>query len=141
MRLSTPSIRRRFLDEPEVLFKEYKLTAEECDLVRRRDWRAMIHYGVIFFMLEKLGALVAVSNLHIYAAMRGQPLEEFLKTRNAPGVLLRGGRSAGEVLRNGSGRPCREGCSSEQVERGRASLRCTLESQPSKPVEEGSLFP
>ena len=44
----------------------------------------MIHYGVIFFMLEKLGAVVGVSNLHIYAAMRGQTLEEFQKTRNAP---------------------------------------------------------
>ena len=47
----------------------------------------MIHYGVIFFMLEKLGAVVGISNLHIYAAMRGQTLEEFQKTRNAPGAL------------------------------------------------------
>jgi len=38
-------------------------------------------------MLEKLGAVVGVSNLHIYAAMRGQSLEEFQKTRNAPGAL------------------------------------------------------
>jgi gallate dioxygenase len=50
--------------------------------VRRRDWRGLIHYGVIFFVLEKLGAVVGVSNLHIYAAMRGQPLAEFMKTRN-----------------------------------------------------------
>jgi gallate dioxygenase len=46
-----------------------------------------MHYGVIFFMLEKLGAVIGVSNLHIYAGMRGQPLDEFLKTRNAPGAL------------------------------------------------------
>jgi gallate dioxygenase len=38
-------------------------------------------------MLEKLGAVVGVSNLHIYAAMRGQTLEAFQKTRNAPGAL------------------------------------------------------
>jgi len=31
--------------------------------------------------------LAGVSNLHIYAAMRGEPLEEFLKTRNQPGGL------------------------------------------------------
>jgi hypothetical protein len=48
------------------------LTREERTLVRRRDWRGLIHYGVIFFMLEKLGAVVGVSNLHIYAAMRGR---------------------------------------------------------------------
>ena len=30
---------------------------------------------------------VGVSNLHIYAAMRGQTLAEFQQTRNAPGAL------------------------------------------------------
>ena len=86
-RLTNPSHRRRFLEDPEATFAESQLTEEERDMVRRRDWRAMIHYGVIFFMLEKLGAVVGVSNLHIYAAMRGQTLEEFQKTRNAPGAL------------------------------------------------------
>ena len=47
----------------------------------------MIHYGVIFFLLEKLGAVSGVSNLHIYAAMRGESLADFQKTRNAPGAL------------------------------------------------------
>ena len=31
----------------------------------------MIHDGVIVFMLEKLGPALGISNLHIYAAMRG----------------------------------------------------------------------
>ena len=44
--------------------------------------QGMIHYGVIFFLLEKLGAVIGTSNLHIYAAMRGESLEEFQKTRN-----------------------------------------------------------
>ena len=56
-------------------------------MVRARDWRGLIHYGVIFFMLEKLGAVVGVSNLHLYAAMRGESLEAFMQTRNAPGAL------------------------------------------------------
>ena len=33
--------------------------------------------------LEKLGAAVGTTNLHIYAAMRGQSLADFQKTRNA----------------------------------------------------------
>jgi gallate dioxygenase len=78
-----PEHRQKFLADPEASYQEAGLTEEERDLVRRRDWRAMIHYGVIFFMLEKLGAVVGVSNLHIYAAMRGQSLEDFQKTRNA----------------------------------------------------------
>jgi gallate dioxygenase len=86
-RLVEPAHRTRFLADPEAAFADAGLTDEERDLVRRRDWRGMIHYGVIFFMLEKLGAVVGVSNLHIYAAMRGETLEEFQKTRNAPGAL------------------------------------------------------
>ncbi|MBA1247639.1 gallate dioxygenase [Pseudomonas luteola] len=78
----TPAWRERFLEEPEAMFEEAGLTDEERDLIRRRDWRGLIHYGVIFFLLEKLGAVVGVSNLHIYSAMRGQSLEEFQKTRN-----------------------------------------------------------
>ncbi|HKT81839.1 MAG TPA: gallate dioxygenase [Vicinamibacterales bacterium] len=86
-RLIEPAHRAAFLADPEAAFEAAGLTPEERDLVRGRDWRGMIHYGVIFFMLEKLGAVVGVSNLHIYAAMRGQSLEDFQKTRNAPGAL------------------------------------------------------
>ena len=75
------------MEDQEASFVEAKLTEQEADLIRRRDWDGMIKYGVIFFMLEKLGAVVGVSNLHIYAAMRGQTLEEFQTTRNAPGAL------------------------------------------------------
>ncbi|MBL8653431.1 MAG: gallate dioxygenase, partial [Alphaproteobacteria bacterium] len=85
--LIAPEARKRFLADPEAEFAAAQLSDTERDLIRRRDWRGMIHYGVIFFMLEKLGAVVGVSNLHIYAAMRGVSLEEFQKTRNAPGAL------------------------------------------------------
>lgn len=40
-----------------------------------------------FAPVQQLGAVVGVSNLHIYAAMRGQSLEAFQQTRNAPGAL------------------------------------------------------
>jgi gallate dioxygenase len=81
--LIEPEKREQFLKDPEPLFAAAGLTDEERDMVRRRDWRALIHYGAIFFMLEKLGAVVGTTNLHIYAAMRGQSLEDFQKTRNA----------------------------------------------------------
>jgi gallate dioxygenase len=57
-----------------------------------------MHYGAIFFMLEKLGAVMGVSNLHIYAAMRGETLEAFQRTRNAPGALYSvAGKDAGSL--------------------------------------------
>src|SRR5262249_8005369 len=82
-RLVQPACRQAFLADPEAQFAAAGLTEEERDMVRRRDWRALIHYGVIFFLLEKLAAVVGTTNLHVYAAMRGQSLEEFQKTRNA----------------------------------------------------------
>ena len=83
---------------PRKAFEAAGLTEEERDLVRRRDWQGMIRYGVIFFMLEKLGAVIGVSNLHIYAAMRGESLEAFQKTRNAPGALYSvAGKDAGAL--------------------------------------------
>jgi len=85
--MTQPEHRARFLTDEETSFDAAGLTPQERDLVRQRDWRGLIHYGVIFFMLEKLGAVVGVSNLHIYAAMRGQTLEAFQQTRNAPGAL------------------------------------------------------
>jgi gallate dioxygenase len=86
-RLIDPAWRATFRTVPDTLFDQAALTAEERRLVRTLDWRGLIHYGVSFFMLEKLGAVVGVSNLHIYAAMRGQTLEDFQKTRHAPGAL------------------------------------------------------
>lgn len=85
--LVLPEHREAFLANEEVEYEKAGLTPEERDLLRRRDWRGLIHYGAIFFVLEKLGAVIGVSNLHIYAAMRGQSLEDFQKTRNAPGAL------------------------------------------------------
>jgi gallate dioxygenase len=82
-RLIEPKHREFFLSNPEAAFKEANLTDEEMNLVRNRDWRGMMHYGVIFFMLEKLGAVVGTTNLHIYAAMKGMSLDDFQKTRNA----------------------------------------------------------
>jgi gallate dioxygenase len=80
--LVDPAHREKFLKEPEQAFEEAQLPEQERDLVRRRAWIEMIQYGVIFFLLEKLGAVIGVSNPHIYASMRGLSLEEFQKTRN-----------------------------------------------------------
>jgi gallate dioxygenase len=94
--LIQPDRRRRFLVDPEPMFEEAGLTVEERDMVRRRDWRALIRYGVIFFLLEKLGAVIGTTNLHIYAAMRGQSLDDFQKTRNAQVLYSVAGQDEGK---------------------------------------------
>ncbi|MBO0804516.1 MAG: gallate dioxygenase [Nocardiopsaceae bacterium] len=94
--MTDPAHRARFLSDPEASFAEAGLTEEEADLVRRRDWPGLIHYGVIFFMLEKLAAVTGVSNQHVYAAMRGESLEDFLATRNTQALYSVSGASAGD---------------------------------------------
>jgi len=80
--LIEPEHRQRFRDEPQVLFEEFLLTEEEQTMVKELRWIEMIRYGVSFFMLEKLGAVVGVPNPHIYASMRGEDIETFQKSRN-----------------------------------------------------------
>jgi gallate dioxygenase len=81
--LTDPAVRKKFREDEEAAMLEAGLTDEERRLVRERDWIGMIRYGVIFFMLEKLGAVTGVGNIHIYAAMKGMSVEDFQKTRNA----------------------------------------------------------
>jgi gallate dioxygenase len=81
--LTEPEMRRKFRADEEATMAEAGLSDEEKELIRTRDWIGMIHYGVIFFMLEKLGAVTGVGNIHIYAAMKGMSVEDFQKTRNA----------------------------------------------------------
>ena len=96
--LVVPERRAAFLADPGSEFERAGLSDVERDLVARRDWRGLIRHGAIFFVLEKLGAVVGVSNLHIYAAMRGQSLEEFQRTRNAPNALYSvAGKDAGPL--------------------------------------------
>ena len=82
--LTKPENRARFLSEPEAAMSS--LSAEERDMVRRLDWKAMQDYGASFFCLEKLARAKGVSNPEMVAAFRGEPLETFLKTRRVPGA-------------------------------------------------------
>ena len=81
--LTDPAVRRKFRADEGATMTEAGLTEEEKQLVATRDWIGMIHYGVIFFMLEKLGAVTGTPNPAIYAAFKGMSLDDFQKTRNA----------------------------------------------------------
>ena len=96
-RMVEPAHRQAFLADPEASFAAAGLSDTERDLLRRRDWRGLMHYGAIFFGLEKLGAVVGVSNLHIYAAMRGETLEAFQKTRNTRALYSVAGKDAANM--------------------------------------------
>jgi gallate dioxygenase len=82
--LVDPAHRARFVDDFEALASERGLSDEEKTLVRERRWIEMIRRGVSFFVLEKMAAVLGVSNPAVYAAFRGETLEQFLATRKVP---------------------------------------------------------
>ena len=82
--LIRPDHRARFVHDFEVLANEHGLSEEEKDLIRGRKWIEMIRRGVIFFVLEKMAAVLGVSNPEVYAAFRGESLAQFLATRKVP---------------------------------------------------------
>ena len=58
----------------------------------------MIRRGVSFFVLEEMAAVIGVSNPEVYASMRGQTLDVFMKTRKAAiRYSVAGGAKANEI--------------------------------------------
>jgi gallate dioxygenase len=95
--LIVPEHRRRFVDDFAALADEFGLDDEERDLIEQRRWIEMVRRGVSFFVLEKLAAVTGVSNPEVYAAFRGETLDQFLATRKAPIIYSVAGREKMEA--------------------------------------------
>lgn len=78
--------RARFAADPEGAMVDAGLDDAERDILRRRDWRALMDHGASFFCLEKFARATGVSNPEMVAAFRGETLEAFLATRRVPGA-------------------------------------------------------
>lgn len=79
-----PHARDLWLRDRDAAYDAAGLTSEERMLVNDCDWLGLIRYGVCFFVLEKFARVVKVTNLAMYASMRGETLEAFLQTRQVP---------------------------------------------------------
>lgn len=82
--LVKPNHRTKFISNFDELASEFNLTDEEKDLIRNRKWIEMVRRGVSFFVLEKMAAVLGIPNPQVYAAFRGETLEQFLATRKVP---------------------------------------------------------
>jgi hypothetical protein len=76
--------REAFWADEEAHMTASSLTEDEKVLVRNRDWLGIVQYGVNFFVLEKWARVVKLPNMVVYATMRGETYEDFLKTRRVP---------------------------------------------------------
>ena len=82
--MATPGHREAFVRDEAAACHGAGLTEEETALVRNRDWLGLIKHGVNFFVLEKFARVLRLTNLEVYASMRGETLDDFLKTRRVP---------------------------------------------------------
>lgn len=76
--------REAYVKDPEPVMDSAGLTAFEKDLVRRQDWLGLVQHGANFFVVEKFARVAKLSNMEVYAIMRGESYEDFLKTRQVP---------------------------------------------------------
>lgn len=76
--------RERYLADPEAVMTEAGLDDTEKALIRNEDWLGLVKHGVNFFVLEKYARVARKTNLEVYAIMRGETFDEFMKTRRVP---------------------------------------------------------
>jgi protocatechuate 4,5-dioxygenase alpha subunit len=86
MTLTDPANRARFLADAEAYMSEMGLAEAQKDMIRRRDWLAMVEGGGNIYLLLKIAATVGINLLQMGAQMRGETVPEFMATRPGDGT-------------------------------------------------------
>ena len=76
-----PENRAAFKADEENCLRAAGLSADEIALVKARDWLGMVRYGVNHFLVFRVSGMVGDGLAATGAKMRGETLEEFLRTR------------------------------------------------------------
>lgn len=97
-RLIHPDHRQQFVSDPEALMTQYGLSDLEKTMIRDRQWIELIRYGAIFFVLEKMAAVIGVPSQEVYASMRGEDVETFKRSRNVSMTYSVAGGEKAEAL-------------------------------------------
>lgn len=78
-----PLQREAFARDPDACMAAGGLTTQEQDMVRRRDYAAMLDYGASNVALGKAGPALGITLLERGAQGRGQTAQEFVAERRA----------------------------------------------------------
>jgi protocatechuate 4,5-dioxygenase alpha subunit len=79
--LMNPEVRAAFKADEEKCLRDAGLTDAEIAMVRARDWLGMLRYGVNHFLVFRVAGAVGDGLAATGAKMRGETLEEFMRTR------------------------------------------------------------
>lgn len=94
--LTRAEAREAFRAGEEKYLDGFGLSKEEKELVRSRDWNAMLAYGMSRNLALKLAAVLGISIIEMGAAMRGETVAEF----RAAGPHTLTGAANREALKN-----------------------------------------
>jgi len=83
--LTDEANRQAFKADERGYMQRFGLSEREMQLVEKRDWNGLVAAGGSIYLLIKIGGAIGQNLLQMGAAMRGETLEAFLKTR--PGHL------------------------------------------------------
>ena len=84
--LCSPQERDAFKRDEEAFMARFRLTEAEKQLIRKRDFKGLIHAGMNIYSMLKVGSATGNSLYKMGAQMRGETYEEFLATRNISGA-------------------------------------------------------
>jgi protocatechuate 4,5-dioxygenase alpha chain len=85
--LCNPENREAFKRDEEAYMARYGLSDEEKELIRERDFQALVEAGTNIYFLLKIGSVTGNGLYKIGAQMRGETYEQFLATRNTRGAV------------------------------------------------------
>ena len=80
--LCSPAEREAFKRDEEAFMARFRLTEDEKQLIRKRDFKGLIEAGMNIYAMLKIGSATGNSLYRMGAQMRGESYEEFLTTRN-----------------------------------------------------------
>lgn len=75
--LNDASEREKFRTDEEAFMERFRLTEEQRDAVRRRDWRRMVELGANIYFVVKIAVADGRQVPEVVAAMTGQSVEEY----------------------------------------------------------------
>lgn len=84
MSLTDPANRDAFKADERAYMARFGLSDREMELIANRDWNGLVAAGGSIYLLIKIGGSVGENLLQMGARMRGETLEQFMKTRNGP---------------------------------------------------------
>ncbi|VCU68696.1 Protocatechuate 4,5-dioxygenase alpha chain [Pigmentiphaga humi] len=84
--LTDPANRAAYKENEEAYMERFGLTEAQKELVRARDFTALLDAGANVYFLLKLGVVTGIPLYAMGAQMRGETYEAFLATRNDKGA-------------------------------------------------------